>query len=156
MDEGGHELGSGRAERVAEGNGAAVDVEPLRIGIELLEPYVGPEGVLTGTARLMQEERELAASRARHAEKLRAERLLERKHALLEQRIAELRAEFAAEEVELLALARSASEQEDDLLASRGRLGRLRGANGSGREASPRNGRPASLGKVLRAKRKEN
>ena len=125
-------------------------------GIDLIEPYIGPEGVLTGTARVMQEERELTAARERKAAKLRAERLLERKHALLEQRIAELRAEFAAEETELIALARSASELEDERLASRTRMGNLRGASGSARQTSKHNGRTALPGKILRAKGKEN
>lgn len=120
-------------------------------GIDLVEPYVGPEGVLTGTARVMQEDREQTAVRQREAEKQRAVRLLERKHALLEQRIAELRAEFAAEEVELMALARSASDLEDERLASRVRMGTLRGAGSFVARAS--NGRSALPGKILRGKR---
>lgn len=102
-------------------------------GVTLQEPYIGPEGVLTGTARVLQEQRETSAARERELERQRAKRLLERKHALLEQRISELRAEFAAEEVELLAKAKSAADLEDERLASRSRMGQLRGAaNGAG------------------------
>jgi circadian clock protein KaiC len=121
-------------------------------GIDLVEPYVGPEGVLTGTARVMQEARERTAQREREAERVRAARLLERKHALLEQRIAELRAEFASEEVELLAAASSASALEDERLASRSRMVALRGASG---KAERSNGRAALPGKILRGKRKK-
>jgi circadian clock protein KaiC len=121
-------------------------------GVDLVEPYVGPEGVLTGTARLAQEEREVRAERERDAEKRRAERLLQRKQALLEQRIAELRAEFAAEEAELSAIVRAASEQEEQRLASRARMGNLRGATASTRQV---NNRPALPGKILRGKKRK-
>lgn len=120
-------------------------------GIDLVEPYIGPEGVLTGTARVMQQDREQTAVRQRDAEKQRAARLLERKHTLLEQRIAELRAEFAAEELELLALARSASDLEDERVASRTRMSTMRGASSTSALAS--NGRAALPGKILRGKR---
>ena len=103
-------------------------------GVRLEEPYIGPEGVLTGTARAMQEAREATAERERALAKQRATRLLERKHALLEQRIAELRAEFAAEEIELQATARSAAELEDERVASRDRMTAMRG--GSGRKST--------------------
>lgn len=121
-------------------------------GVDLVEPYVGPEGVLTGTARVAQEEREARADRDREAEKRRAERLLQRKQALLEQRIAELRAEFAAEEAELGAIARAASEQEEQRLASRARMSDLRGATVTTRQS---NGRSALPGKILRGKKRK-
>ena len=70
-------------------------------GVDLVEPYIGPEGVLTGTARTTQEARERLAVEARVAEDQRQARLLSRKRDLLEQKIAALRAEFAAEELEL-------------------------------------------------------
>jgi circadian clock protein KaiC len=73
-------------------------------GIDLIEPYVGPEGVLTGTARANQEVRDQLALESQRAEDDRQARLLEHKKQLLEQRIAALRAEFAAEEVELQAI----------------------------------------------------
>ncbi len=102
-----------------------------RDGVRLEEPYIGPEGVLTGSARLMQEARDAVAARERDLEKRRAQRLLERKHALLEQRIAELRAEFAAEELELQAAIRSAEDAEEQRAANRERMARLRGGRGN-------------------------
>lgn len=121
-------------------------------GVDLVDPYVGPEGVLTGTARLAQEEREVMAEREREAEKRRAERLLMRKQSLLEQRIAQLQAEFAAEEAELSAIVRGASELEDQRLASRKRMGNLRGASAQARQS---NVRPALPGKILRGKKRK-
>jgi circadian clock protein KaiC len=70
-------------------------------GIDLVEPYVGPEGVLTGTARSAQELKDRLARDERAYDEERQARLLERKQTLLEQRIAALRAEFAAEEAEI-------------------------------------------------------
>lgn len=98
-------------------------------GIDLLEPYIGNDGVLTGAARISQENRERAARKARDAESERAQRLLARKRELLEQRIAALRAEFDAEAIEAgLALddARGLQREIDD---ARKIMGVRRGAS---------------------------
>jgi circadian clock protein KaiC len=110
-------------------------------GVSLIEPYLGGDGVLTGTARIMQEQRDATAARERELERLRAERLLERKHALLEQRIAELRAEFAAEEVELLARAKAAADLEAERLAGRVKVGMLRGVSNGASKSQARSRR---------------
>ena len=110
-------------------------------GVSLEQPYIGPEGVLTGTARVMQEQREATAARERELERLRAERLLERKQALLEQRIAELRAEYAAEEVELLARAKAATDLEEERSVNRARMSALRGATNGQTKAPARSKR---------------
>jgi circadian clock protein KaiC len=96
-------------------------------GVELIEPYVGAEGVLTGTARITQEAREATAARLRLAEKSRARRQLERKRAILAQRIAELQAEFESEEAELLASADDALALEGEIAEGRVRMAALRG-----------------------------
>ncbi len=70
-------------------------------GVDLKEVYIGPEGVLTGSLRLAQEARELAANLAREQEIERRERIIERRRKLLEAQIATQRAEFEAEEAEL-------------------------------------------------------
>jgi circadian clock protein KaiC len=67
-------------------------------GVDLLDVYVGPEGVLTGSSRLSQEAREKAALLARQQEAQRKDRERIRKRELLEARIAALRREFEAEE----------------------------------------------------------
>jgi circadian clock protein KaiC len=65
-------------------------------GIELLDVYVGPEGVLTGSMRLAQEAREEAEQTEVHREVQRKRRLAERKRKALEAQIAALQAELAA------------------------------------------------------------
>jgi circadian clock protein KaiC len=65
-------------------------------GIQLKDVYVGPEGVLTGSMRAAQEDREKAAALARSQELERRQRDLVRKRAVLEAQIAALRAEFEA------------------------------------------------------------
>lgn len=71
-------------------------------GIELLDVYVGPEGVLTGSARLSQEIKDQAEQLLRQQEIKRKQFELERKHKAIEAQIALLRSEFEAEEAEAL------------------------------------------------------
>lgn len=68
-------------------------------GIDLLDVYVGAEGVLTGSARQAQEAKlaDAALERQQAAERRRCE--LERLREALEAQVAALRAEFAAREV---------------------------------------------------------
>lgn len=70
-------------------------------GIELKDVYVGPEGVLTGSARLAQEAREQSATLQRQQAIEREKRTLERKRQALEARVAALRLQFEAEEDEM-------------------------------------------------------
>ncbi|HVS71820.1 MAG TPA: circadian clock protein KaiC [Phycisphaerae bacterium] len=70
-------------------------------GIELVDVYLGAEGVLTGSARLAQEARE-RAERLRKAEGTEKRRRdLERRRKVLAAQIAALEAEYAAEEEEV-------------------------------------------------------
>jgi len=69
-------------------------------GIKLEEVYVGAEGVLTGSMRAAQEEREKAAALAREQELERKQRELDGRRAALEAQIAALRAEFQSVEDE--------------------------------------------------------
>jgi circadian clock protein KaiC len=69
-------------------------------GVDLLEVYVGPEGVLTGSSRLSQEAREKADALSRRQDAERKDRDRIRKREALEARIAALRKEFAVEEAE--------------------------------------------------------
>lgn len=96
-------------------------------GIDLLEPYIGAEGVvLTGAARVAQEERERAAQRAGDASKLRSQRLLARKREVMEQRVAALRAEFEAEALELGHSLEDERDAESEVKALRERMVRRR------------------------------
>jgi circadian clock protein KaiC len=67
-------------------------------GVELRDVYVGPSGVLTGSARLVQEAQEQAAQMTRNQEVERRQIELERKRTTLEAQIVALRAEFAEQE----------------------------------------------------------
>ena len=73
-------------------------------GIELIEAYVGPEGVLTGTARVAQEAREREAALVRDQTTERRRREVARKRASVEREVAEMRAAIEAEEAEVATL----------------------------------------------------
>jgi circadian clock protein KaiC len=69
-------------------------------GIELRDVYVGPTGVLTGSARLTQEAQERAAQLALEQSAEFKQRELESKRQILEAQITALRAAFEAQEIE--------------------------------------------------------
>jgi len=92
---------------------------------------VGPEGVLTGTARVAQEVRDHLALEQGQAAEAQQRRLLERKRLLLEQRVAALHAEFAAEQAELEAALRSSDTSRQAWESQRERASLVRGAAAS-------------------------
>jgi circadian clock protein KaiC len=67
-------------------------------GIALRKAYLGPAGVLTGSARLAQEATELAAATRRTQEAARRQVELDRRREAMEAQVTALRAEFAAQE----------------------------------------------------------
>ena len=71
-------------------------------GVELRDVYIGPSGVLTGSARLAQEAQEQAAQTIHEQEVERRKLELERKRRVIEAQIAAMRAEFEAQEAETL------------------------------------------------------
>jgi len=71
-------------------------------GIELLDVYVGPEGVLTGSARLSRETKDQAEQLLRQQEIARKQFGIERKRESMEAQIVVLRSEFEAEKSEAL------------------------------------------------------
>jgi circadian clock protein KaiC len=73
-------------------------------GIELLDVYVGPEGVLTGSARLSQEAKNDAEQLSRQQEIEHKKFGIELKRAAMEAQIVVLKSEFKAEESETLKL----------------------------------------------------
>src|SRR4051794_11146105 len=98
-------------------------------GIELLDVYTGPGGVLTGSARASQEARERDEARARREEAEVRRRALERKRRTLEARRAALQAEIeGVEEEARLAEARERT-QEDAGARDRAAMRRRRGAD---------------------------
>ena len=66
-------------------------------GIDVVDAYIGPSGVLTGSARVAQTAREKADVLASQQEAARRKRELERKRAALERQISGLRSEHEAE-----------------------------------------------------------
>jgi circadian clock protein KaiC len=70
-------------------------------GIDLVDVYLGAEGVLTGSTRLAQQAKEKAASLLREQTTRKRIRDLDRKRKALDAQIVALRAEFEAEEDEI-------------------------------------------------------
>jgi circadian clock protein KaiC len=83
-------------------------------GIQLLDVYVGPEGVLTGSMRLAQEAREEAATVASRRVEERKARERERKRKAIEAQIAALQVELEtnADEGDIAAAVEAARVQE--------------------------------------------
>jgi circadian clock protein KaiC len=70
-------------------------------GVNLLDVYVGPSGVLTGAARLSREAQEKAKDLVRQQDAQIKQLHLERKRKAMEAQIADIRAEFKTEEAEV-------------------------------------------------------
>jgi circadian clock protein KaiC len=111
-------------------------------GIELTDVYLGPDGVLTGSARLAQESRERVSEQLRRQEAERKRREIERRRQALEAQIAALRLQFESEEEEL---ERSIAEEDARRVQSevdRGEMARLRKAEVNGNAAPPEENGP--------------
>jgi circadian clock protein KaiC len=98
-------------------------------GIDLVDAYIGPSGVLTGSARVAQEDIERAAVLASQQEAERRKRELEQKRAAIERQIGGLRAEYEAESVELRRIDEQVGTQTRLLTSERAASGRLRQAD---------------------------
>jgi circadian clock protein KaiC len=98
-------------------------------GIRLEDVYVGPEGVLTGSMRAAQEDRERAAALAQQQEATRRQRELARRRAALEAQIAALHAEFEAVEDESRIAAELNKAREQQVEQSRNAAAARRGAD---------------------------
>lgn len=99
------------------------------MGVDLVDAYIGPSGVLTGASRLAQAAREKAEALARQQEAERRRRGLEHKRTTLEHRIAALRTEFQTEEAELRYLDEQAGSLTRLLTADRTEVARMRQAD---------------------------
>jgi circadian clock protein KaiC len=98
-------------------------------GIDLVDAYIGPSGVLTGSARAAQTAREKAVALASQQEAARRQRELKRKRTALEQQIAALRSEHEASAEELRQIDEQVGRQTRLLTTERTELGRLRQAD---------------------------
>ena len=98
-------------------------------GIELIDVYLGPGGVLMGAARYAQEAREKAEALARQQGIDIKKRDIERKRQLLEAQIAAMRAELEAEEDDLRRLLAQEEARAAALVSERAQMARLRRAD---------------------------
>jgi circadian clock protein KaiC len=98
-------------------------------GVELRDVYVGPRGVLTGSARLVQEAQEKAVQILREQEVESRQLELERKRTVLEAQITALRAEFAVEEIASMKIIGQEQAQEAQLAQERTDMGLSRKAD---------------------------
>ena len=98
-------------------------------GIDLVDAYIGPSGVLTGSARAAQTAREKAEALASQQEAARRQRELKRKRATLELQITGLRSEHEASAEELRQIHEQVGTQTLLLTTERTELGRLRQAD---------------------------
>jgi circadian clock protein KaiC len=103
-----------------------------REGIRLREAYIGPAGVLTGSARLAQEAKERAERQLRDQEIERRSRQLERKRRDIAAQIEALQAQLESEEAETALLTRESSQREDQLNADRVAMGISRSSSRDG------------------------
>jgi circadian clock protein KaiC len=102
-------------------------------GIRLEDVYIGPEGVLTGSMRAAQEDREKAATLAREQDIELKQRDLARKRAALEAQIAALRTEFDAVEDESKRVAEQDRTREQQFVTDRSTAALRRGADAAKR-----------------------
>jgi circadian clock protein KaiC len=100
-------------------------------GLRMLDVYLGPEGVLTGSARMSQEGRERAAGTSRRQEREGRKRELSRKGQIFEARMAMLRAEFEMDEETIQQSISESTLLDKELLQDRGEMVRSREADAS-------------------------
>ncbi len=81
-------------------------------GVDIVDVYTGPQGVLTGSARAAQEEKEKADQELRQEETNRLARDLERRRKIMEAQITAITAEYEAKAEELKQQISQAKERE--------------------------------------------
>jgi circadian clock protein KaiC len=99
-------------------------------GVKLLNVYLGPAGMLTGSARVSQIEKEKAEKLIRKQEIERKQRELEHKHQATEAKIAELKAQFESEKLELKRIIAQEKIKEESLENVRKIMAKIRHSNG--------------------------
>jgi circadian clock protein KaiC len=98
-------------------------------GVQLVDVYLGAEGILTGSARINQEVRERTESAARQEEIAILQRRLDRRKVAMEGQISALRAELEAEEEEIGRRVRQATRQDEETRTNRAAMASIRGAD---------------------------
>jgi circadian clock protein KaiC len=95
-------------------------------GIQLVPAYLGPEGVLTGSARVAQEARQRAQERRQTLDREEQRRALERRSKVLEAQLAALQAELESERQAIARLGREEEQQADEAIRDRREMARSR------------------------------
>src|ERR1035437_8425733 len=98
-------------------------------GIDVVDPYIGPSGVLTGSARAAQNSLEKAAMLASQQEAAQLKREVERKRGALERQIGDLRSDYEGEALELRRIAEQVGTRTFVLGTERAASGLLRQAD---------------------------
>jgi circadian clock protein KaiC len=110
-------------------------------GIDVVDAYIGPSGVLTGSARAAQNSLEKAALLTTQQEAARLQREVERKRAAIERQISGLRSDYESESAELRRIAEQVGTSTLMLTTEQAASGRLRQADAKVLARTPRNGR---------------
>jgi len=110
-------------------------------GVQLTEVYLGPEGVLTGSARLSQEAKEKATAVQRGLEIDRKQGELARRQQALEAQIAVLQLQFQTDKEEMERDIASEQAYLEKLEQSRHEMARSRKADSNGLQVPPKKSR---------------
>ena len=113
-------------------------------GIDVVDAYIGPRGVLTGSARAAQEALEKAGLLTGQQEAAQLQREVERKRKALDRQIGDLRSDYEGEALELRRIAEQVGTRTFVLGTERAASGRLRQAKAKvpdGRRPKPRRAR---------------
>ncbi|MBE0676509.1 MAG: circadian clock protein KaiC [Bacteroidales bacterium] len=105
-------------------------------GAELLDVYVGPDGVLTGSARIAKEAIEKTEQMSRLQDTERKKMALERKRKAMTARIKELQEEFEAESLEILKSISLDEERNKAFLMQRSDMAKSRKADTDQKQVS--------------------
>ncbi len=103
-------------------------------GVELADVYVGPGGVMTGSARVMQQARERSDQLKREEQLMRRKRELKAHVAQGQAQLAVLQEELAAQQAELEQIGSREARLAGDAKAARAALAAQRGADPAGRD----------------------
>ena len=103
-------------------------------GIKLADAYSGSGGVLTGTARVIQEALDKSSQLSRNQETERKRREIERKKQMLEAEITLLKSKYESEEADLFRSIEQETAMEDTLLRERSKIAALRSSDEANRE----------------------
>ena len=115
-------------------------------GIELRDVYIGPTGVLTGSARLAQEAREEDEERQQLYALEERRRQSKRKRTVLEAQLAALQADIAAEDAELQQYTRQEERRRARRQQARASMAQMRQSDA--REASESSGNATHTGEL--------